>query len=121
MINLLKINDEWLPTPDGDLKYKAEKVKSESESEAGTTLVIVTRVSKLEISGKWNLSGKWMKKFREYRDADTVTVEAYYPNTDTLTAHECQFEIASETHISGARKQLSAGGLYEVDVDIKEI
>ena len=121
MINLLKINDEWLPTPDGDLSYKDEKVKAESESEAGTTLVIVTRVNKLEISGTWHLSGKWIKKFRDWRDADTVTVEVYYPNPNTLTAHECQFEITGEKHISGARKQMSIGGLYEVNVDIKEI
>ena len=43
MVNIIKVNDEWLPKPEGDLSYKDDKVKSEMESEAGTTLAIVTR------------------------------------------------------------------------------
>ena len=122
MVNIIKVNGEWLPKPEDDLGYKDEKVKSEMESEAGTTLAIVTRVSKLTISGTWHLSGAWMQKFREYRDADTVMVEVYYPNQWALTSHECQFEITGEKHITDARKQLpGTGGLYEVSVEMREL
>lgn len=122
MVNIIRINGEWLPEPDGDLDYKGTKVKSENETEAGTTMVIVTRPTKLSISGSWKLSGAWMEKFRKYREADTVTVEVYYPSSRTLTAYECQFEISKETHLTKARDQLSyINGLYEVDVDITEL
>ena len=77
MVNVIKINGEWLPEPDGDLQFKAEKVKKENQTEAGTTLVIVTRVEKLTITGSWKLSGAWMDRFRAFRQADTVTVECY--------------------------------------------
>lgn len=120
-VNVIKVNGEWLPEPNGDLSYKAVKIKSENETEAGTTLVMVTRVSKLTISGKWNLSGAWMDKFRSYRQADTVTVECYYPDTRDLTEHTCQFEITGETHNSKARRQLLVDGLYEVSVEMTEL
>jgi hypothetical protein len=122
LVNVIRINGEWLPEPDGDLDYKGTKVKSEKETEAGTTMVIVTRPTKLSISGSWKLSGAWMEQFRKYREADTVTVEVYYPSSKTLTAYECQFEISKETHLTKARDQLSyINGLYEVDVDITEL
>lgn len=122
MVNIIKVNGEWLPKPEGDLDYTDEKVKNEMESEAGTILAQVIRVSRLQVSGKWNLSGDWIGKFRSWRNADTVEVEVYYPNEWELTAHTCQFEITGERHITDARKQLpNKGGLYEVSVDIKEI
>ena len=49
MVNLIKVNGVWLPEPDGDLNLVASKVKSENETEAGTTQVIVTRVTKLDM------------------------------------------------------------------------
>lgn len=52
MTEVIKVNDEWIPAPDGDLKYNPEKIKTEMQSEAGTTLVVVTRNTKLSISGK---------------------------------------------------------------------
>lgn len=122
MVNLIKVNGIWLPEPDGDLNVIPTKVKSENETEAGTTQVIVTRVTKLTIEGNWKLSGEWMQRFRSYRDADTVTVEIYYPNVSTLSSYTCQFDVTGETHKSKARQQLGGvNGLYEVGVTITEI
>ena len=122
MVNLIRVNGEWLPEPDGDLAYKGTKVKSENETEAGTTMVIVTRPTKLSISGSWKLTGAWMEQFRRYREADTVTVEVYYPSSRSLSSYECQFEITKETHLTKARDQLrTINGLYEVEVEITEL
>ena len=119
---VIKVNGEWLPDPEGDIDYKPEKIKDEMESEAGTIRAIVTRVTRLSLSGTWHLTGKWMRKFREYRDADTVEVEIYYPDPDGLSSYECQFEITGEKHLTRSRKQLAdVGGLYEVNVNIKEL
>ena len=122
MVNLIKVNDHWLPEPDGDLRVVSTKVKSENESEAGTTQVIVTRVARLTIQGSWKLSGEWMEQFREYRNADTVTVELYYPSASVLSTYTCQFDVTGETHNTKARQQLGGvNGLYEVEVTITEI
>lgn len=122
MINIIKVNGKWLPEPDGDLDFEAKKIKDENETEAGTTMVIVTRTTKLAIAGSWKLSGGWMEQFRRYRQADTVTVEAYYPSSRSLSSYECQFEITKETHLTKARGQLAhRNGLYEVEVKITEL
>lgn len=122
MYEVIKVNGEWLPRPDEDLDFNAEKVKSESETEAGTTMVQVTRDTKLTISGSWTLSGHKIKKFREYRAADTVKVEVYYPDPFELSEYECQFEIEKETHKTVVREQIpESGGVYEVSVKIKEL
>ena len=121
MTEIIKINGEWIPGPDGDLDYKPEKIKTDMESEAGTTLVLVTRTTRLSISGNWKLSGKWISKFRQFRDADTVTVSVYYPDPNQLSDYTCQFEM-DEKHLTKARKQLTdVGGLYEVGVNIREL
>ena len=122
MINLIKINGEWLPTPDDDPQITPEKVKTEKETEAGTTVVMVTRPTKLTISASWTLSGEWAKRFRAWREADTVTVEVYWPDPMNLKAYTCQFEITDDTEVRGARKQLvAAGGIYQIGVEMKEI
>lgn len=120
MVEIIKVNNQWLPEPDGELKVSAEKVKSENQTEAGTTQVIVTRVAKLTIQGTWNLSGTWVQTFRGYRDADTVTVEVYYPSATELSTYTCQFDITDETHDAKARAQV-AGGLYTVSVTMTEL
>lgn len=122
MINQIKVNGEWLPTPADDPTITPEKVKTEKETEAGTTVVQVTRKTKLSISGNWTLSGEWARKFRAWREEDTVTVEVYYPDPMNLSAHTCQFEITGDQEVRGARKQLvSAGGIYQISVEMTEI
>lgn len=121
MVGELKINNIPLPRPDSDLEFVSDKVKTEYESEAGTTLVSVRRESKLTVSGSWTLTGAWMERFRAWAEMDTVTVEAYFPRKDFMTAHECQMTISSERHIRNSRGQLGKGGLYQVSVKLEEL
>lgn len=121
MFGELKINGTLLPRPDDDLTIKNEKQKTEYETEAGTTLVSVLRVSKITISGSWTLTGPWTEKFRAWADSDTVTVSCFYPSKDELTDHECQLSITSEKHVRYARDQLTTDGLYEISVKMEEL
>lgn len=121
MFQELKINGTMLPRPDGDLVFKSEKVKTEYETEAGTTQVSVRRESKLTIMGTWTLSGSWVETFRAWAAMDTVSVEAYFPRKDGVTGHECQFTIESEKHVRNARAQWDIGGLYTLSVKMEEL
>ena len=121
MFNELKVNNIALPRPDGDLEFVSEKLKTEFETEAGTTQVSVRRESKLTIAGTWTLTGYWTERFRSWAGMDTVTVEAYFPSRDTMTAHECQLTVSSEKHIRNARGQLNTGGLYQLSVKMEEL
>lgn len=122
MINQIKINGIWVPTPSNDPTITPEKVKTEKETEAGTTVVQITRPTKLSISASWTLSGEWVKRFREWREADIVTVEVFWPDPMNLKAYTCQLEITSDQEVRGARKQLVAvGGIYQISVEMTEI
>lgn len=121
MFSELLINGIQTPRPDDDLTFKSEKMKEEFETEAGTTQVSVTRNSKLTITGTWTISGKWIEKFREWSNDDTVKVSCYYPSKTELTEHECQLTIDSEKHIRYARDHLSVDGLYEISVTMEEL
>lgn len=121
MFQELKINGTTLPRPDGDLEFSSVKVKTEYETEAGTTQVSVRRESKLTISGAWTLTGNWMELFRTWASMDSVTVSAFYPSKNEMTEHECQFSIDSEKHVRNARAQLRTGGLYQLSVKMEEL
>lgn len=121
MFNELKINDVVVPRPTSDLSFKSDKVKTEYESEAGTTIVTITRNSKLVISGTWILTGKWMSRFRAWQKSDTVNVECFYPFVDKTSSYECQLIIESEKHIKNSRAFLNVDGLYEISVTLEEL
>ena len=74
MFQEIKVNGTMLPRPDSDLDFKSEKLKTEYETEAGTTQVSVRRESKLSVSGTWTLTGAWAALFRTWAGMDTVTV-----------------------------------------------
>ena len=121
MFGEIKVNGITLPRPDDALDFKNKKITTEYETEAGTTQVSVRRISKLTVSGSWTLTGKWMEQFREWADADTVIVSAYFPSKDEMSDHECQFSIGSEKHIRFAREQLKTDGLYQISVTMEEL
>ena len=121
MFHEITINGMTLPRPDGDLEFISEKLKTEYETEAGTTQVSVHRESKLTITGTWTLTGLWADRFRIWAGMDTVTVSAFFPQTDEMTEHECQFAITGEKHVHRAREQLRTDGLYQMTVKMEEL
>lgn len=121
MFEELKINGIMLPRPDGDLTFKNEKKKKEYETEAGTTLVSVSRISRISVSGEWTVTGKWVQQFRAWEAADTVTLSCYYPEKDAFSNHLCQLQITGEKHIRYTRDQLRTDGLYKISVTMEEL
>ena len=123
MFNEIYVDDVRLPHPDSDINIAPDRVQDENETEAGTTMIIVTRDTKLTITGSWTVTGPWLEKFRAWRAADTVAVKCYYPSTTELTEHTCQLSIGKEKHVKRSREQLgeTVAGLYQIDVTITEL
>jgi len=121
MFREIKINGMAIPRPDDDLDFASEKLKTEYETEAGTTQVSVRRESRLTIKGSWTLTGAWAEQFRFWAGQDTVNVSCFFPDPAELSVHECQFSIKGEKHIRYAREQLDTNGLYKLSVEIEEL
>lgn len=117
----LLVNGVALPKADEALKLVSEKLKKEYESEAGTTLVTVTRNSRLKVQGSWTLTGRWMSQFRAWAAEDTVTVSLFFPSNTELADYECQFVLESEEHVRNSKEQLRVDGLYRVTVTMEEL
>ena len=121
MFQELKINHVTVPRPDDDLEFVSEKLKTEYETEAGTTQVSVRRESRLKVSCSWTLTGPWAEQFREWAAEDTVVVSCYFPQKDEMSDHVCQLDIKSEKHVRNAREQLKTDGLYQISVTMEEL
>jgi len=121
MFQELKVNGIVLPRPDDDLSFKNAKKKEEYETEAGTTQVSVTRISKITVSGDWTVTGEWLTKFRAWERAATVMVSCFYPSETELSDHECQLSIEKEEHIRFSRDLLKVNGLYKISVKMEEL
>ena len=121
MFQEIKINGVWLPKPDDALEITSTKIKREYESEAGTTLVSVTRESRLSVAGSWTLTDTWMTQFRAWAAEDTVQVSVYFPSNDELSEYTCQFAIEKESHVRSAKEQLKTKGLYQISVTMEEL
>ena len=118
-MSVIKINGSPIPKPDGELSIKAEKIKTENETEAGTTQVIIVREAKLTVSADFTLTGTWIERFRWYRDADYVTVSLFYPDSDVMTDYKMQFDM-DESLLKDSRKAKSTNGIYSVSVTMTE-
>ena len=121
MFRELKINGMTIPRPDDDLEFSSVKLKTEYETEAGTTQVSVRRESKLTIKGNWTLTGFWAQQFRNWAEQDTVRVTCFFPFPDLESVHECQLSIKSEKHVRNARERLKTNGLYLLSVEMEEL
>lgn len=121
MFHEIKINGMAVPRPDADLEFASEKLKTEYETEAGTTQVSVRRESKLTIKGNWTLTGFWVQQFRNWAEQDVVIVSCFFPFPDQESLHECQFMIKNEKHVKFSRDQLRVNGLYKLSVEIEEL
>ena len=59
----LKINGTDIPFPDSPVQEKFETLESVNESEAGTDIVQIRRLGKLNLSCSYQLMGSWAKFF----------------------------------------------------------
>lgn len=121
MFQEIEVNQTKLPRPDNDLTFQSQKVQQSFESEAGTTLLNITRPSKLTIKGNWTITGKWLKQFRDWQLMNQVTVSCFYPSEVELSHHICEFIIEEERHIRFSRDLLSVNGIYQVSVRMEEL
>ena len=121
MFHEITINGMILPRPDGDLEFVSEKLKTEYELVIPETdepmLLAIWRDGHVDSGSERHV----IDRFRIWAGMDTVTVSAFFPQTDEMTEHECQFAITGEKHVHRAREQLRTDGLYQMTVKMEEL
>lgn len=117
----IKINSTSIPFPDS-WKETPKKITNEFETEAGGRQVIVVRNNRLNIYASFTVSSRWLKKFEEWRDANTLTVSifdaettAYKNHTMSILDESFRYELIRYTE-----GMSNTNGLYKLSFELEE-
>lgn len=116
-----QINDVALPFPKS-WDETPKKIVANFESESGKRKQIVKRNSRLLISAEYTVSSRWLKKFKQFRDLNTLTVKIYEAETGTLATHEMSITEESFHYslIENSKNARNTDGLWLLSFDLEE-
>ena len=116
-IQYLKFNDENVPFPDSyDVEMKDVESDASGETEAGTTQRDVIRAGVYSIPVSFSVSPAWLKKFTQYKQMSSITVDFFDPNT----LETKQTEMFIDGYKVNLVKDTSYKGLWKVSFTLKE-
>ena len=117
----IKINNTPIPFPDS-WDEKPVKLSSEFETEDGSRIKIIRRVSRLSISASFTVSSRWLKKFKQWRKENTLSVYVYDPDNNGYQAHTMEISDDSFSYslIKGSERARNTNGLYKLSFDLEE-
>lgn len=104
----LYFNNEEIALYKGSYKLNYSDVESLNKSEAGTTIREMIREGVLKISVQTYADDTWVKKFRDYKAEDSISVKYYDPSaldfvafTGYITNFNCDLQIADVDDSNG--------------------
>lgn len=116
-----QINGEVIPFPD-TWAEKPQKIINQFETEAGGLKHIVVRSSRLAVDASFTVTNRWLKKFLQYRNENTLTV-AIYDAIANATAQHTMFIVGdsfSYELVHDSRYMNNTNGLYKLSFTIEE-
>lgn len=116
----ITINNEVIPYPD-TWEENPKKITNTFQTEAGGVQKIVTRGYRLCVSCSFTVTSRWLKKFMGFRDANSITVSIYDPNTEAMATHTMFIEDDSFIYerIKDSRYVANTNGLYKLSFDME--
>ena len=116
----ITINNEVIPYPD-TWGENPKKITNTFETEAGGIQKIVTRASRLSVSCSFTVTSRWLKKFMEYRNANSLTVNIYDPVSNATASHTMFIDDESFVYerIKDSRYVANTNGLYKLSFDME--
>jgi len=101
----IKFNDTVIQNPDlGSWSEDFEVIDKQYETEAGTTLVSVTRYGKLSASGTWTVSETRKREFETWARSGAVSVQIAHdldiggnPNTRTCILRDLKAKLVGHS------------------------
>ncbi len=119
----LYFNNEEIALLKGSYKLNYTDVESLNKSEAGTTIREMIREGVLKISVQTYADDTWVKKFRDYKAEDSISVKYYDPSaldfvafTGYITNFNCDLQIADVDDSNGYTNKT----FWSVSFDIAE-
>ena len=110
----LKIDNVILPRTTG-FDFELEAVESVSQSEAGTDLVVTTRLDKHIFKADWTVSSFWLDKFEAICKEKTVVVP--YKDVD----YTCRARGFAPQLIEDSENIEGTDGLWKISLTLTEV
>lgn len=110
----LKINNIALPRTTG-FDYELESIETVNQSEAGTDLVVATRLDKHIFKADWTVSSFWLSKFEEICKNRLVTL------TFNGTDYTCRARGFAPTMVEDSETIENTDGLWEISLTFTEV
>lgn len=117
----IKINNTAIPFPDS-WEENPEKLSNEFETEDGGRIKIVRRTSRLSVNASFTVTSRWLKKFQQWRNANTLSVQMYDPSNNGYQAHTMDIADDSFTYdlIPNSKRVKNTNGLYHLSFTLEE-
>lgn len=114
------INGDVIPYPD-TWEENPKKLTNTFETESGHIRKIVRRSSRLCASCTFTVTSRWLRKFMEYRDADSLTVGIYEPRAGVVGTYTMFIDDDSFRYerIPESRYAQNTNGLYRLQFDME--
>ena len=117
----IKINNESIPFPDS-WQENPEKISNGFEMENGGRKTIIVRTSRLSISANFTVSSRWLGKFKQFRDANSLTVSIYDADANNYANHTMEIVPESFAYdlIKNSKRVNNTNGLWRLSFELEE-
>ena len=117
----LKINGTDIPFPDNPIQEKFETLETVNESEAGTDIVQIRRLGKLNLSCSYQLMGSWAKFFENiYLTQTPATVKIWDSYAEAYSEKTMRMRDFSKTLVKGSEK-IETSGMWQISFSLIEM
>ena len=117
----IKFNNIPIPFPTS-WDETPQRIANNFTTEAGTRKVLESRNKRLRINGEWTVTSRWLKKFQQYRDMSSITVQIYDAETSAYKSYTMSITDESFVYslIKNSHRLNNTEGLYELSFELEE-
>lgn len=116
-----KINNTAIPYPDS-WNQSPTKMTNSFTTEDGHTQKVIVRATKFKAECSFTVTSFWLKKFLEYRAADSIEVSVYDAQLSGYKTYTCFIDDESfrQELIPASRFAQNTQGLWRISFSIEE-
>lgn len=99
---------------------ESNTIENTYETEAGTDQVSVTRYDKLTVSANFRCHSDWLRQFKQWSKADTLTVQMYDAIANGYVSRTMRMRNFKQKLVEYSEKVHDTNGVWNVTFSLEE-
>ena len=99
---------------------ESNTIENTYETEAGTDQVSVTRYDKLTVSADFRCHSDWLRQFKQWSKADTLTVQMYDAIANGYVSRTMRMRNFKQKLVEYSEKLHDTNGVWNVTFSLEE-